>query len=162
VTPVAANGANYNCAGYYGVTCISVTAGAGTPVFRWRHVFRTTWSTPWHGLDVSAAWRFYSPVQLEQLSYNPLIGAAAGNTVANGGISNTDAGISSFSFIDLTASLKVTDKLSVRVGANNVLDKTPPVIGSNNLPSTSGNGNTFPAVYDSLGRFLFAQVTAQF
>jgi iron complex outermembrane receptor protein len=162
VTPNSTSGASYNCAGYYGLACSSVTAGAGTPVFRWRHSFRTTWSTPWNGLDVSAAWRYYSPVALEQLSYNPLISAAAGATVANGGISNTDAHIASFSYLDLTASVKVTDKVSVRVGANNVLDKAPPVIGSNNLPSTSGNGNTFPQVYDSLGRFLFAQITAQF
>lgn len=162
VTPLAANGASYNCAGYFGVTCSSVTAGAGTPVFRWRHIFRTTWSTPWNGLDVSAAWRYFSPVALEQLSYNPLISAAAGNTIANGGISNTDSRIPSFSYLDLTASMKVSDKVTVRIGANNVLDRSPPVIGSNNLPSTSGNGNTFPQVYDSLGRFVFAEVIAQF
>jgi outer membrane receptor protein involved in Fe transport len=56
----------------------------------------------------------------------------------------------------------VGDKVTVRIGVNNVLDKNPPVIGSNNLPSTSGNGNTFPQVYDSLGRFLFGEVIAQF
>jgi iron complex outermembrane recepter protein len=97
----------------------------------------------------------------EQLSYNPLISAAAGATVANGKISNTDAHIASFSYLDL-APMKVTDKVTLRIGANNVLDKAPPVIGSNNLPSTSGNGNTFPQVYDSLGRFIFAQLIAQF
>jgi outer membrane receptor protein involved in Fe transport len=162
VTPIAANGKSYNCAGYYGLACSSVTAGAGTPVFRWRHIFRTTWSTPWNGLDLSMAWRYFSPVQLEGLSYNPLISAGAGNTLANGGISNTDARIASFSYLDLSASVKVSDKVTFRVGANNVLDKSPPVIGSNNLPSTSGNGNTFPQVYDSLGRFIFGQVIAQF
>ena len=162
VTPLAANGASYNCAGYYGLACSSVTAGAGTPVFRWRHIFRTTWSTPWNGLDVSMAWRYFAPVQVESLSYNPLISAGAGNTIANGGISNTDARIPSYNYFDLTASVKVGDKVTLRVGANNILDKTPPVIGASNLPSTSGNGNTFPQVYDALGRFLFAQVVAQF
>jgi len=162
VTPIAANGASYNCAGYYGLACSSVTEGAGTPVFRWRDTFRTTWSTPWDGIDVSVAWRYFSAVQLESLSYNPLIAAAAGATVANGGISNTDAHIASYSYLDLTASAKVGDKVTVRLGVNNVLDKSPPVIGSNNLPSTSGNGNTFPQVYDSLGRFIFGEVIAQF
>jgi iron complex outermembrane recepter protein len=162
VTPIQANGATFNCAGYFGLACSSATAGAGAPVFRWRHMFRTTWSTPWKGVDVSMAWRYFSPVQLEQLSYNPLISAGAGATVANGGISNTDAHIASFNYLDLTASMKVSDKVTVRIGANNVLDKSPPVIGSNNLPSTSGNGNTFPQVYDALGRYIFGQVIAQF
>jgi outer membrane receptor protein involved in Fe transport len=101
-------------------------------------------------------------VQLESLSGNPNISAAAGATIANGGISNTDSHIPSYSYIDLSAAMKVTDKLSVRVGCNNVFDKDPPVIGATNLPSTSGNGNTFPQVYDPLGRFFFGEVIAQF
>jgi iron complex outermembrane recepter protein len=162
VTPLAATGANYNCAGLYGLACSSVSAGAGTPAYRWRDTFRTTWTTPWSGVDVSVAWRYFSSVKLEQLSGNPLIAAAAGATIANGGISNTDSHIASYSYIDLTAGVKLADKVTVRVGVNNLLDKSPPVIGSNNLPGTSGNGNTFPQVYDALGRFLFGQVIVQF
>jgi outer membrane receptor protein involved in Fe transport len=163
VTPIAASGSTaYNCAGLYGLACSSVTAGAGTPVFKWRHVFRTTWSTPWEGLDLSLAWRYYSSVQLEQLSGNPNISAAAGATIANGGISNTDSHIPTYTYIDLSAAVKVMDKVSLRVGVNNVLDKDPPVIGATNLPSTSGNGNTFPQVYDALGRFFFGEVMVQF
>jgi iron complex outermembrane receptor protein len=162
VTPIEANGRNYNCAGYYGLACSSVTAGAGTPVFRWRHIFRTTWSTPWEGLDVTVAWRYFAPVQLESLSYNPLIGAANGATVANGGISNTDVRIPSYNYLDLSLAMKVTDKISFRLGVNNMLDKSPPVIGTTNLPSTSGNGNTFPQVYDWGGRYIFGQAIVQF
>jgi outer membrane receptor protein involved in Fe transport len=113
-------------------------------------------------LDLSAAWRYFSPVTLEQLSPNPNLRAAAGATIASGGISNTDAFLSSYSYIDLTASMKVNDQVMVRVGVNNVLDKNPPVIGSANIPATSGNGNTFPQFYDALGRYLFGQVSIQF
>lgn len=163
VTPIAALGSTaYNCAGYYGTACSSTTSGAGTPVFRWRSTFRTTWSTPWDGLDVTAAWRFYSATQLELLSYNPNIGAASGQTIANGGISNTDARIPSYSYIDLSASVKLSDKVTLRLGVNNLLDKAPPIIGTTDLPGTSGNGNTFPGVYDALGRYMFGQVVAQF
>ena len=163
VTPVSASGSTaYNCAGYYGVACSSTTSGAGTPVFRWRHTLRTTWSTPWDGLDVSLAWRYDSPVQLESLSANPNLSAGAGNTIASGAISNTDARIASYSYFDLTGSLKLGEKVTLRLGVNNILDKSPPVIGTTDLPSTSGNGNTFPGVYDSLGRFFFGQVVAQF
>jgi iron complex outermembrane recepter protein len=153
----------YNCAGLYGPSCSSPTTGAGTPVFRWRHRFTTTWETPWSGLDVTLAWRYYSPVRLETLSPNPNLAAAGGGSIANGAISNTDAFIPSFSYFDLTAAVKVMDKLTVRVGCNNILDKAPPVVGTTNISAPpTGNGNTFPGVYDSLGRYLFAEVTAQF
>ena len=114
------------------------------------------------GIDLSMAWRYFSPVQLESLSYNPLISAGPGNTIANGAISNTDARIPSYTYIDLSAAMKVTDKISFRLGVNNLLDKSPPVIGATNLPSTSGNGNTFPQVYDWGGRYIFGQVMVQF
>lgn len=164
VTPIALSpGTSYNCVGYYGPNCSSPTAGAGTPVFHWRHRYTTTWETPWSGLDMTLAWRFYSSVKLETLSPNSNLAAAAGYTVANGGISNTDARLSSYSYFDLTASMKVSDKLQVRLGVNNVLDKAPPVVGTTNIAAPpTGNGNTFPGVYDSLGRYLFAEVTAQF
>ncbi len=161
VTPVASLASTaYNCGGLFGTTCSSVTSGAGTPVYHWRHTFRTTWSTPWSGLDVSLAWRYYSRVVLQALSANPNLGSAG--TIASGGISNTDSHIPSYSYFDLTASMKLADKVSLRLGVNNLLDKDPPIIGTTNLPSTSGNGNTFPQVYDALGRYLFGEVIVQF
>ncbi|HEX3398306.1 MAG TPA: TonB-dependent receptor, partial [Steroidobacteraceae bacterium] len=163
VEPLANNPSSaYQCVGYYGATCSSAFTGAGIPVFRWRHTLRTTWSTPWSGLDVSLAWRYFSAVKTEQFSGNPNIGAIGG-TIANGGISNTDAFISSFSFIDLTAAVKLGDKVTLRLGVNNVFDKDPPIIGASTLPGPpSGNGNTFPQAYDALGRFIFGQIIAQF
>jgi iron complex outermembrane recepter protein len=45
----------------------------------------------------------------------------------------------------------------------NVFDKDPPLIGTTDIPGPpAGNGNTFPGTYDSLGRYIFGQVTAQF
>jgi iron complex outermembrane recepter protein len=164
VTPIGASpGTEYNCAGYYGATCSSSTTGAGTPIFHWRNRFSTTWLAPWSGLSLTASWRFMSAVKLEALSPNPNIGAAAGATIANGGISNTDAYLSSRNYLDLSAAMKVGDKVTVRVGVQNVFDKDPPLIGTTDIPGPpAGNGNTFPATYDSLGRFIFGQVTAQF
>jgi len=153
----------YNCAGLYGTTCSSPTAGAGTPVFRWRHRLSTTWQTPWSGLDVTLIWRYLSAVKLESLSPNPNLAAPNGGSIANGAISNTDSSIASFNYFDLTAAVKLADKLTVRVGCNNILDKAPPLVGATNISAPpTGNGNTYPGVYDSLGRYLFAEVTAQF
>jgi len=148
--------------GLYGATCSSFFTGTGVPTFRWRNTLRTTWSTPWSGLDVSLAWRYFSAVKTEQLSGNPNLTAGAG-TIANGGISNTDAFISAYSYFDLTAAMKLSDKVTLRLGVNNILDKDPPIIGASTLPGPpAGNGNTFPQAYDSLGRFIFGQIIAQF
>jgi iron complex outermembrane receptor protein len=163
ITPVQNNGlTSRNCAGYYGDQCSNFTAGAGAPVFRWRNTLRTTWSTPWSGLDMSVAWRYFSAVQLEALSSNPNLSAGPGKTIANGFISNTDARIPSFTYIDFTASMKVTDKIQMRIGCNNILDKQAPAIGSTNQPGTTANGNTFPQVYDALGRYIFGTLVVQF
>jgi iron complex outermembrane recepter protein len=155
----------YDCAGLYGPICSGTTAtgnGAGTPIPRWRHRFSATWQAPWQDLDITLAWRYIGPVRLELLSSNPNLAAPPTATIANGGISNTDAYLSSYSYFDLTAAVKVAEKVTFRVGCNNLLDKAPPLIGSTDLPGTTGNGNTFPGFYDSLGRFLFAELTAQF
>jgi outer membrane receptor protein involved in Fe transport len=163
ITPIGINTATArNCAGYYGPQCSNFTSAAGAPVFRWRNTLRTTWSTPWQGIDVSVAWRFFDAVQLESLSSNPNLSAGPGNTIASGAISNTDARIPSFSYIDLTGSIKLADKVSFRLGVNNILDKQAPAIGLTNQPGTTANGNTFPQVYDSLGRYIFGTLTVQF
>jgi len=163
VEPIANDPASgYECVGYYGATCSSFNTGAGVPIPRWRHTLRTTWSTPWSGLDVSLAWRYIGGTKTEQFSGNPNIGAIGG-TIANGAISNTDAFISSVSYLDLTAAVRLGDNVTLRLGVNNVFDKDPPIIGSSTLPGPpAGNGNTFPQYYDALGRFIFGQVIAKF
>ena len=52
-----------------------------------------------------------------------------------------------------------------RLGVNNLADKDPPLIPSgpaSSCPVTFCNGNTWPQVYDSLGRYVYARFTAQF
>ena len=162
VTPIANTPSTaFNCAGYYGDTCSSGGA-TSDPVFRWRHTLRTTWSTPWQGFDLTLSWRYFSAMKLDTLSPNPNLAAQGGATIANGGISSTDAAIKAYNYLDVSAAVKLADKITLRVGVNNIFDKDPPIIGSTNLPSTAGNGNTFPQVYDALGRFIFGQVIAQF
>ena len=46
------------------------------------------------------------------------------------------------------------EKFTFRVGANNLLDKTPPIIPSGGVvdcPAGPCNGNTWAQVYDSAG-----------
>jgi len=162
VTPISADPTTkFNCAGLYGDTCSS-GASTSNPIFRWRHTLRTTWSTPWQGLDLTASWRYFSAMKLDSTSPQANLAAPGGATVANGGISSSDARINAFNYLDLSAAVKLADKMTFRVGVNNVFDKDPPIIGGSNLPGVAGNGNTFPQVYDALGRFIFGQLTVQF
>ena len=144
---------SYNCAGYYGKFC-------GWPVFKWRHTARVTWGSSRRGLEVSLAWRYFSPVTLDALSPNPNLAAPPGQTVANGGISNTDARLSSRSYFDLSTEVQLGNRVSFRLGINNLFDKAPPIVGLANGPAT--NGNTFASVYDALGRYIFGTLSAQF
>ena len=100
-------------------------------------------------------------MKLDSLSPQATLSGAPA-TVANGGISSSDAAIKAYNYLDLSAAVKLADRITFRVGVNNVFDKDPPVIGTTNLPGVVGNGNTFPQVYDALGRFIFGQITAQF
>jgi outer membrane receptor protein involved in Fe transport len=51
----------------------------------------------------------------------------------------------------------MAQKLNLRLGVNNIFDKDPPLQGL-----SLGNGNTYPQVYDALGRYMFAGFTVDF
>jgi outer membrane receptor protein involved in Fe transport len=150
-------GPAYDCAGYFGTTC-------GAPNSKWRHVFNTTWSTPWNALDLTARWRFLSGADSEQISQNPALA---------GPVLPLTQHIKPYSYFDLSADMALYKMFKLQFGVNNVLDKDPPIIASSgggfasDCPTittngSSCNGNTFPGTYDSLGRFFFARITAQF
>jgi len=141
-------GPQYGCAGFEGVTCLN-------PLPHWRHVFSTDWATPWQGLDLHAQWRFIGGTQVDALSQSSLLSSPS--TVYPG-----YDHIPSFSYLDLSASVAVASNVSVRVGANNVLDKDPPIVLSANCPVGPCNNNTFTQTYDPTGRFLYVHLEAKF
>ncbi len=144
-------GDSYDCTGFYGNTCT-------VPSPKWRHSFRANWRTPWNGLDVAATWRHFGDSKTERLSGNPQL---SGPVNSNG----IGLGVPAYNYLDLTASMTFAEKYTFRVGANNVLDKTPPIIhsgGVSDCPSGPCNGNTWAQVYDALGRQVFATVTVDF
>ncbi len=160
-TPVAAQPETaYDCVGYFGSKC-------GTPNPKFRSTAHLTWATPWQGLDVTLGWRHWDSVTLDSLSPNatlrsPLaIGLSNADALSQGLVSSTDARLGAREYIDLSASMDIGKGLSLRVGANNLLDKSPPIFGSSNCASGC-NGNTFASVYDTLGRYVFATISAQF
>jgi iron complex outermembrane recepter protein len=142
------SGPSYGCAGFEGETC-------GSPLPHWRHVFSTDWATPWQGFDLHAQWRFIGATQVDALSQASLLSAP-------GSVFPGYDHIPTFSYLDLSASVALNSSLSLRVGANNVLDKDPPVILSANCPVGACNNNTWVQTYDPTGRFLFVHLEAKF
>jgi outer membrane receptor protein involved in Fe transport len=129
----------YDCTGFYSSVCL-------TPSPQWRHRFRTSWQTPWD-VDVSLTWRYYHEV-------TGLTGP--NNTMPSNQI---DRLLPAENYFDLAANWAVTEKASVALGINNVLDDNPTISGS---VGTTGNGNTYPQTYDALGRYVFLRATVDF
>ncbi len=76
-----------------------------------------------------------------------------------------DAKIGDYNWFDLSGTYRFQDRYTFRFGVNNILDKDPPVIDANSYGISSppyGNANTYPGIYDSLGRTVFVGVTADF
>jgi iron complex outermembrane recepter protein len=140
----------YDCVGLFGTVC-------GTPIPDWRQKLRGNWMSPW-GVDVALTWRYIAAVDLD---------ASSSDDDLAGAVRFTDRKLGSRSYFDLTASYAFTDigplsNMTTRLGINNLTDKDPPLIGQSNCPSVLCNGNTFPQVYDTLGRFVFLGLTADF
>jgi len=131
--------APFDCVGFYSSSC-------GTPNPEWRHRFRTSWQTPWD-LDLSLTWRHYSEVVGLTSANNPLPDA------------NIDRKLPAEDYFDLAANWAVTEKASVTLGINNVLDDNPSISAT---VGTTGNGNTFPQTYDAMGRYVFLRARVGF
>ena len=70
--------------------------------------------------------------------------------------------VKSYLLHNVSASYDLTKYLKVTGGVRNIFDRDPPVAGGEVIPAGFGNGNTYPQVYDSLGRYMFAGVTVDF
>ena len=143
--PGALSVGKYDCAGLFGDSC-------GTPLPKWRHKLRATVAVNKY-ISISPAWRHFSGVTNDVDSTNPLLGNGPGTAVGNA----VTPRIKQVNYFDLSLQASI-QKYSFRIGAQNLLDKSPPI-----TPGYSNNGsNTFAQVYDSLGRYLYASATLDF
>ncbi|MGN6154175.1 MAG: TonB-dependent receptor domain-containing protein [Sphingomicrobium sp.] len=129
------------------------TFASSTPSPKWRHTLRVGLTMP-NGLGISTRWRHFSGVNC-----NPALDTGCGS-VANPIPGNLR--LSAADFFDLSFTARLAQRLNLRIGANNIFDTDPPLAGSQAVPAGFGNGNTYPQVYDALGRYLFAGFTVDF
>jgi iron complex outermembrane receptor protein len=114
-----------------------------------------------NGFGASLQWRYFGAVKVD-FSY-------PNNDTLSSPFDNFSQKLDAQQYFDLAAWYTLQDKYTFRLGINNVLDDTPPLVssgrgdGTRNLcPTGPCNGNTYPAVYDALGRYVFMSVSLDF
>ena len=149
-TPIPGLG-SYDCVGLYGPTC-------GVPLPTWKHKANLVWNSPWNW-SANLTWRYIGDVNVDYSSSNPLL---------NGAVSPLDVHIGAQNYFDLAFQWIYDKNFTFRAGVNNIFDRDPPVVSSTlgAFPAIAGpavgNGNTYPQVYDSMGRQFFLSATAKF
>jgi outer membrane receptor protein involved in Fe transport len=122
----------YDCQGTISPQCY--------PNPKWRHTANATYdSTDWWA--VTARWRYFGEVDYD--------GTTDLLVTENGSLGRA------INYFDLNAVFRFMDTNDVIVGVNNVFDKAPPLMGS----TLATNGNTIVGFYDTLGRYIYANVT---
>lgn len=126
-------------AGYYGLD-------VGTPYSRVRFTQRTQWTQG----DFSAGyvWRFIGGSEVQMSGQGAFVPAYSK--------------IGNFSYFDLNGSWQATKNVKLQLTVNNAFDLAPPLIGTGIGPNGNNIGNTFPGVYDVVGRRFTLTATASF
>lgn len=134
-----------DCTGYYSTNCTNPRAA-------WRVNSRLTYSKG--AFDVSLYWRHISGVEIEPVAPSPrpslTTPQTGGPSLAN--VYDPYEKIAGYNYFDLALRVNPIEHLELTLTANNLFDKQPPVVGSGAGGTTFNNGNTFPTIYDTLGR----------
>ncbi len=141
--------AERNCVGYYG------GAGCGQFIAKWTHNLRGTYTTPDQFFTASLNWRHLGPLTRTSNSGEVSLGADASS------VRSTFYRIDAFDYFDLSLGFRIEKSFSFRISANNILDKTPPVM-PNSYDIGLSRANTISARYDSLGRQIAFSTTVNF
>lgn len=131
-------------AGHYGVD-------VGTPYSKTRFNARASWALGDYSLGL--AWRHIGAATVQTT------GSAANNA---GKFLPVNESIKAFDYFDLNGTWQVTKNVKLSLTVNNLFDKQPPLVGTGIGPGSSNYGNTFPSVYDVIGRRYTATVQANF
>lgn len=139
-----------DCVGIFGTNCGNGPQGGPLPETRWLQ--RTTWN--YNDFTVSLLWRHLSSIQ----SALPACSA----TVTSDCIFSTFKKIDAYDYFDLFGSWQFMEQASVSLGVSNLFEKDPPVVGNEAADTGSNSGNTFPQLYDSLGRMFSVGLRVSF
>jgi outer membrane receptor protein involved in Fe transport len=142
----SATAAFRECVGFYSANC-GLALGQIQPKFSFNQ--RTTLN--FDDIDVSLLWRHIDGVKYEPGLPVLFNGAVRGTGPLVGRSFNFNR-ISAYDYFDLTARFHLTDNFEVTMSAFNLFDKKPPVVGGQAGTTNANSGNTFPSIYDVVGR----------
>jgi iron complex outermembrane recepter protein len=168
----SATSVNRDCVGYYSSNC-GVTLGQIQPEFAFQQ--RTTVSVG--AASLSLLWRYLSSVKYEgQADDFAARGfSAASRNLFRGTITNQAPAVSAlagevvdfnriraYHYFDLSAQFDVMKTMTLTIGATNLFNVRPPIVGAAAGSTSANSGNTFPSTYDPLGRSFNASVRMKF
>ena len=124
------------CAGRFGFACNFA------PMPKWKHTATLTFGGD--DFNLAGRWRLIGGVKEDS------------------GTDILKSKIPSVSYFDFTANFNVEESYTLRLGIQNAFDKQPPIVGSAAGGTAYNAANTFPSVYDVLGRTFFVGLTAKY
>jgi outer membrane receptor protein involved in Fe transport len=119
------------CAGRFGLNC-------GNPTPKWKWSSRLSWLDG--PVTTSVRWRHIGAVTDDDDETDFIVER-----------------IAPVNYFDLTLAFNASNNFTLNIGVNNIFDKQPPIIGSN-----QEQANTYPGVYDVLGRDFFVSGQLRF
>jgi outer membrane receptor protein involved in Fe transport len=151
------NSINRDCTRFYS------PGGCTNPRPEWKWNARVTYQTG--PVDVSFLWNHVGSVELEPVRPTgiPNSQAAPGNTATSfNGILPQFRQIKAFNFFDMALRAEVSENFTFTFLIENLFDKQPPFLGSGVGGTSFNNGNTFPTIYDAIGRSFTAGARLRF
>ena len=117
-----------DCKGVYGTSC--------DPVPEFRSTLRANWMR--NNFDASILWRYVGGMDAQASEAAALFPAFRS--------------VSAQSYFDLTFGYVWNDMARVSVLVSNVFDEDPPILGNETGSTSFNSGNTFPSLFDTMGR----------
>ncbi len=146
---------NRECLGYFSVNC-------GNPQPEVVVNTRLTYTSPSRNTDVSLFWNYLGAVEVEPAAPNPQLPTGTPTTGGPAAFLADFRNLPAFNYFDLALRQRILTNLTATLTVNNLFDKSPPNVGSQAAGAGPNSGNTFPAVYDPLGRRFVVGVQMNF
>lgn len=134
-----------DCLGYYSIACGNLNGTASGFMPKTKFTQRASWNLgDW---TVGYNWRHVGKMVEEPGGTNFLPAFST---------------IKAVNYVDLSASWNVHKNLRLNLSVNNAFDKEAPNVGNTIGTTTANSGNTFPQVYDVVGRYFTLGATLKF
>jgi outer membrane receptor protein involved in Fe transport len=127
-----------DCNGIYGTSC--------DPVPEYRHTLRGQWMRD--AFDASLLWRHIGSMDAQANERDALFPAFRS--------------VDSQDYFDLTFGYNYNDMVRLSLMVANVTDEDPPILGNETGSTSFNSGNTFPSLFDTMGRIYNVAVKLTF